>query len=422
MIELTQVLKDVGATTKLTEKQELIKGLSRSSQELLHYCCNPFKTFGVKEKSISYLAHKLWANEKKENLDEFWELCDRLSARKLTGNEAKEEIGRVLSSYTAETSQTLEKILLKDLRCNLGATLINKVYKNLIPKFKVMLADKMDDRFKWDEGPWQVDYKYDGMRIFAVVEFSGVTYLSRKGIEQEHLSGVFDKALQRMWRTLGQDFVADGEVTGKDFQSTMQAKKSGSDRSGLIYNVFDLVTKDEWDAQKCDRAQSERSQTLQEIYDSSEVMKSNVRLPMFKLCQRRDEVEEFYQGLIENGAEGVIIKDLAAPYYFKRNRAWTKYKPVWTADLEIVGYFNGKGKYKHVLGGFSLVGTLEDATEVVANCGSGFSDTQRNEYWDKRDELVGLTVEVEYQEVTQNRKGGPPSLRFPVFKHFREDK
>jgi DNA ligase-1 len=78
---------------------------------------------------------------------------------------------------------------------------------------------------------------------------------------------------------------------------------------------------------------------------------------------------------------------------------------------------NGTGKYENVLG--NLI--CEDEEGNLVKVGSGFSDNQREEYWNERNELIGNIVEIQYQEVTKN-KNGTKSLRFPVFVRFRDDK
>lgn len=55
------------------------------------------------------------------------------------------------------------------------------------------------------------------------------------------------------------------------------------------------------------------------------------------------------------------------------------------------------------------------------NVGSGFSDTQRQDFWTNRDKLLHQLVEVRGDAVTQNQDG-TYSLRFPRFKTFRSDK
>jgi len=51
--------------------------------------------------------------------------------------------------------------------------------------------------------------------------------------------------------------------------------------------------------------------------------------------------------------------------------------------------------------------------------GSGFSDKDREYYWNNQDEIVGKIVEISYFEESSNDKG-TESLRFPVFKAVRE--
>jgi DNA ligase-1 len=74
------------------------------------------------------------------------------------------------------------------------------------------------------------------------------------------------------------------------------------------------------------------------------------------------------------------------------------------------------------LGGFQLEGELEDGTFVRCDCGSGFNDEDRKEFWENQDKYLGKTIEVEYQEVTKAENADTHSLRFPVYKMVRTDK
>ena len=53
--------------------------------------------------------------------------------------------------------------------------------------------------------------------------------------------------------------------------------------------------------------------------------------------------------------------------------------------------------------------------------GSGFSDEQRNYYWNNPNEIIGKTVTIKYKEETKNKNGGE-SLQFPVWVTTRFDK
>jgi DNA ligase-1 len=60
----------------------------------------------------------------------------------------------------------------------------------------------------------------------------------------------------------------------------------------------------------------------------------------------------------------------------------------------------------------------DDGRQIRVNVGTGFSDINRNEYWDSRATLLSELVEVEADAITQNQDGSY-SLRFPRFARFR---
>ena len=52
---------------------------------------------------------------------------------------------------------------------------------------------------------------------------------------------------------------------------------------------------------------------------------------------------------------------------------------------------------------------------------SGFTDEQRNYYWNNPQEIVGKIVEIKYKEETKNKNGGL-SAQFPIFQNIRLEK
>lgn len=64
------------------------------------------------------------------------------------------------------------------------------------------------------------------------------------------------------------------------------------------------------------------------------------------------------------------------------------------------------------------LGTPLDKVKLIS---SGFTDEQRNYYWNNPDEIVGKIITVKYKEETKN-KDGSYSLQFPVFQTVRFDK
>ena len=61
----------------------------------------------------------------------------------------------------------------------------------------------------------------------------------------------------------------------------------------------------------------------------------------------------------------------------------------------------------------------DDGYEYSLSCGSGFSDIQREEYWSKRNHLIGQLVEIRADAKTKSKDAVAFSLRFPRFKCFR---
>ena len=127
---------------------------------------------------------------------------------------------------------------------------------------------------------------------------------------------------------------------------------------------------------------------------------------------------EINASAIANGYEGIMIKDVGAPYVCKRADYWMKWKPVISVDLNIVGFEEGTGRNENRLGAIICEGVDNDR-RIRVNVGSGFSDSLRDEYWTNRDELLGHLVEVQADAVTQNQDG-TYSLRFPRFLRFRD--
>jgi DNA ligase-1 len=120
---------------------------------------------------------------------------------------------------------------------------------------------------------------------------------------------------------------------------------------------------------------------------------------------------------IAGGYEGIMIKDIDAPYECKRSVAWLKLKPFIEVSLSVVAVEEGTGKNVGKLGALVCEG-VDDGKAIRVNVGSGFSDANRDDYWDSRSRLLGHVVEVRADAVTQNQDG-TYSLRFPRFKGFR---
>ena len=112
-----------------------------------------------------------------------------------------------------------------------------------------------------------------------------------------------------------------------------------------------------------------------------------------------------------------MIKDVDAIYECKRSVSWLKQKPFIEVSLEVTGFEEGTGRNLGRLGAIVCTG-VDDGRRICCNVGSGFSDDDRSNIWNSRDDLLGDIVEVRADAITQNQDGSY-SLRFPRFKCFR---
>jgi DNA ligase-1 len=132
------------------------------------------------------------------------------------------------------------------------------------------------------------------------------------------------------------------------------------------------------------------------------------------------EMTDYATECINDGYEGIMIKDIFGVYECKRSTTWMKWKPVITVDLTVVGVEEGTGKNVGKLGAFICEG-IDQGKEIHVNVGSGLTDKNREEFWKERDELVGQVVEIMADAVTKNQDitNDVYSLRFPRFERFR---
>ena len=130
-----------------------------------------------------------------------------------------------------------------------------------------------------------------------------------------------------------------------------------------------------------------------------------------------EELLELLETVIADGKEGLVFKNLDAPWEAKRSNNWIKLKAEHDIELEITAWIEGEGKYKGMLG--ALTGYNEDEN-IEVNVGSGFSDAQRKEYTPEN--TIGKIMTVKYNEVIKAKKKERASLFLGRFIEIREDK
>lgn len=408
--------------------------------EFLYLAYDPYTTFGVKavQPTVGIVnAENPWE-------DFFKLLLSDLATRTLTGNAAHDAIESMSVRFNSTAwNDFCINVIGKDLRCGISDKTINKICKNTnyeIPIFSCQLATDSEGRPEM-KGIKRLEPKLDGVRVIMVVmppsayddEVVVISY-SRNGKvfnNFKHIEEQIKNNCQKMIRhaatsNLNTGFVLDGEVMGESFQELMRQarRKENADASDSVFHVFDILPLSDFRRRYWNAQLSKRIKILEDMRPVLDNMTHVKLLPHIlvdlDLAEGRDQLERYANDCVAQGFEGIMIKSMDAPYECKRNKFWLKWKPTISVDLEIVGVEAGTGRNKNRLGALICEGE-DHGKHIMVNVGSGFSDVDRDDYWVNRNLIVGRTVEILADAVTQNQDG-THSLRFPRFLRFRDDK
>jgi len=371
---------------------------------------------------------------KKNSWNFFKFLLNDLSTRRITGNNAIHQVHELSKEFDSDNWNKLARpTLLKDLRIGATAKTFNKVLKGTkyeIPTFECMLASDSKKHQKKLTGHKFIQQKLDGVRTLAVLHSNYIELYSRNGKVFENF-----KSIERSLRKVRDAFytalpylydpiVLDGEIISDDFQSLMRQaqRKQNVQTDDCVYHIFDYIPFENFSTGLWSQVQEDRFVFLDAIKEKLKHV-SNVEIlgmPMLVDLGTEEghtQMTDYATECIEDGYEGIMIKDRFGVYECKRSTKWLKWKPVITVDLGVVAVEEGTGRNIDKLGALVCEG-IDQGKKIHVNVGSGLTDKNREEFWENRDGLIGQVVEVKADAVTQNQDG-TYSLRFPRFERFR---
>ncbi len=216
-----------------------------------------------------------------------------------------------------------------------------------------------------------VEHKLDGARIQVHRDGEQVRVWTRT--LREVTDGVPELVAQV--RTLpcttavldGETLALDDDGRPRAFQDTMS--RFGSDPAGRTAEAavalspffFDLLHLDGRDL--LDEPLRERLDAL------AGLLADEQHAPLRMLGTRRPtpgQAEQVLADALAAGQEGVVVKDLAAPYAAgRRGKTWQKVKPVHTLDLVVIGVEHGYGRRTGSLSNIHLAARDPDGGEPV---------------------------------------------------------
>lgn len=417
--------------------------------QTVRYAYDPFKQFFLTTvpglANISRDARRIEKEHRKglvdifaEEDDEKWEdetqfermfaLLDDLSSRKLppNSNHARNAVLEWAKHCGSNTIDIFRKILNKDLRCGLSEKSFNKIKPDWIPTFDVQLAKPFDEKNL--HFPCYVDPKFDGQRCVCHVDpnTNSVIYLSRNG-NQFFNYDCFTDDLCTIFAGMGMVTVDAEVISTHGFQKLMKAPKykdPNYDTTNLALMVFDWMPTPDFESQNFDLVQSRRYEELKRLF-SGHPTDSKVRLVDTRVAKDFQEVEKIFEHWVNQGLEGMIMKQPAGKYEFKRTDSWMKLKPTHSEEFEIIGIEEGESgkQWEGKTGSIVVQRTLDDGRTMKVGVASGLTHYMHENIVVAGDDIIytqpdgevinlkGRLVEVVYDCVTDDG-----SLRFPRFK------
>ena len=314
-------------------------------------------------------------------------------------------------------------------------------------------------------GRCAVEAKYDGFRLQCHKSGKEVVIFSR---QSENVSHMFPEIIEAVKEQVkAKTAIFEGEALAYNeetqqyfpFQVTIQRKRKydiekKAEEFPLRLFVFDVMFVDGKNFMA--KPFRERREKLSKLIARGKTIELTKSIE----TDNAEKVEAFFLESVENGLEGIIAKDLGAPYIAgARKFSWIKLKRSYkgelsdSVDVAIIGYFKGRGKRTQ----FGLGGLLtavydegSDSFKSVAKIGTGMSERMLAELEEKLSKISekhkparvdsGIepdvwvkpfyVIEVRADEITKSpvhtagleKNGTGFALRFPRMIKFREKK
>ena len=385
---------------------------------MLSFLLNPFFHSGLSKKKISKKVEK----SPTRNFLNFWELVDYLREHNTGTDEDIANISSFLSRQPKEMAEFYQAILTKTYRLGCDAKTVNKALGyNHIPQWEVQQAYSFQD-YNLQENEWfSLSQKLNGVRG---TYFNG-KILSRQGKEFSGLQHILSDINEL--ETLFKHYVFDGELVRKNNDGVSDNEnfrigtgilnQDEADKTQMRFVIFDLPPSEEFIKGESSLSYKERRKILLQLkkFISTANLKNILVVDLLYEGSDKSCIKPLLDKLITEDKEGMML-NRDSKYYCRRHSGILKVKQFYTLDLEIIGTEEGTGRLSGKLGAL-----IVDYKGNQLRVGSGFTDDQRNYFWEHRGDLIGRIVEVKYKEERYDKKTKLKSLQFPVFITIREE-
>ena len=407
------------------EKQSILDG--QKDNELFKAFCK-----AVYDPAISYYVTKI-PKVAASDMAEFdgdliaW-IVDNIAGRVYTGDRALAHLKQMSACLNVEGQELMQIILDRKIGASVGDTMILKTWPDLYFLPPYMRCSSMDAKVRAHYATlvhFYVQPKYDG----------SFCYLSTKMGATRQGSLYPTWLINRLSNGLMPDMVLMGEMEVLMFNGDFYAPMARKDGNGVLNSVLQGGEEKDfeqyqfkytaWDAVPYDDFKAGISEDIYEdrldFLARATIKTSAITIGFTWTVDSVKKANEIHIKETKAGREGTVWKNPKG--LWKDSSSGTKdavkNKVVFSCEMEVEDYYEGVGKAAGMLGGVRM---KSRCGKVKNDCGSGFSDKQRKDFWAIKEQLPGKIFEVEANDITEARGKSTFSLSLPIFVEERFDK
>jgi len=376
-------LKDIiDHTRSLSNRDEKIKYLDQQNRDILNFLSGNIKKDGI----AKAIANEISISSK--SISDMEDIILKFEEASITSRR-KDKIRYMKSiRLTKDDCEFILTCLYGSLKIGVKIPLPDPIFGETI---KPMLCGT---GVEFNVNEYIIEKKFDGIRCVATNNNGVITLQSRNGKTLN--VPIISKFLKE---SIPSGVTVDGEIVALDGQFQSLNRKSNN----LIYQIFDILF---FEYQPAIYDLNIRKIFLDHYITENKYIKISQELDLKSM----DEINNW---ITKTGSEGIVAKDPNSLYIYNDRKNWIKVKHFLDISCEVIGYTDGEGRRSGTIGAINVI---PDGFTEITKVGSGFTDTDLDEMKQLIDGNKKITVDVKYQEFTDDNK----SLRFPIFLRIRE--
>ncbi len=327
-----------------------------------------------------------------------------------------------IDSQPEEYQEFYRQMITKKFRLGCDKKVVNSVIHGLIPSWDVQQAYPISEKNEPKKGElFFLSQKLNGTNC---AYYKG-KLISRQGKSFTGLDHIIED-IEKLPKH--ENFMFNGELIRKNYDNisdndnfqigTGIINSDDSDKSCIKFVIYECIPNEEFENGESKlKYKARREQVLNPLTTAiSRLNTDNIEVvPIIYEGTDKSVIKPLLNKADEDGWEGLMLnKD--TKWKNKRNNGLIKIKSFKHADVRCIDVIEGDGKYKGTLGLIKC-----DYKGYELGVGSGFTDEQRNYYWNHPNEIIGKIVQIKFKNETKNKKGGI-SVQFSSFEIIRNDK